>query len=144
MSCGTIQVYLDTLIQLFPYFNGKATELSLASAYEGAKTLIPTKIGEIGLSKELQVRGVYLATAHALYLQLNPDIVSNGKVKSATEGSVSASFENPAYKGWFDYYLSLSPYGLELLAILSRVQPVMPDKPCNIYPYYGVGFANRR
>lgn len=143
MSCNEIRVYLDEFERLFPYFNGKVTEDSLLSAYEGAKAFISTKFGTIELPKKLQVRGVYLATAHAMYLQLNPDIVANGKVTSATEGSVSASFATPAYKGWFDYYLSMTPYGIELLSILSQVQPPMPDKPCGIYPYYGVGLARR-
>ena len=144
MSCQEITVYLDEFLRLFPYFNNKVTEESLISGYEGAKSFISTKLGMINLPKNLQIRGVYLATAHILYLQLNPNVIANGKVKSASEGSVSASFDNPAYKGWFDYYLSFSPYGLELLTILSQVQPPMPDKPCGIYPYYGVGLANRR
>lgn len=144
MSCVDIRVYLDEFVRLFPYFNGKVTEDNLVSAYEGASSFISTKLGAISLPKNLQVRGVYLATAHSMYLQLNPDVVANGRVKSASEGSVSASFDNPQYRGWFDYFLSLTPYGVELLAILSQVQPPMPDKPCGIYPYYGVGLARRR
>ena len=144
MSCENIRVYLDEFVKLFPYFNGKVTEENLVSAYEGASSFISTRLGVINLPENLQVRGVYLATAHSMYLQLNPDVAANGKVKSASEGSVSASFDSPQYRGWFDYFLSLTPYGLELLAILSQVQPPMPDKPTNIYPYYGVGLAYRR
>ena len=144
MSCSTIRVYLDKFETLLPYFKGKVNEANLLASYEASKSFISTKFGTIVLTPELQERGVYLATAHALYLQLNPDVVANGRVKSASEGSVSASFDNPAYKGWFDYYLGLTPYGTELLTILAQVQPPMPDKPCGIYPYYGVGYARRR
>lgn len=132
-----IVVDFDTFIKLFPYFKDKATEESVASAYDGVNSYISTTKGAISLSERLQTRGVYLATAHIQYLQLNPSITSQGKLASATEGSVSASFALPQMKNWFEYQLSLTPYGVELLAILAQVQPPMTSKPLNIYPYYG-------
>lgn len=131
-----ITVDLDTFLKYFPYFDNKVTEESLQSAYAGAGSFISTNEGAIKLPLNLQTRGVYLATAHVLYLGLNPDLVSQGKVASASEGSVSAGFVQPQYKNWLEYWLSLSPYGLELLAILSQVQPPMPRRPKGFYPYY--------
>lgn len=139
-----ITVDYNTFINWFPYFDGKITEDSLQFAYDGADSFISTTVGNIVLSLKNQTRGVYLATAHQMYINLNPDLVSQGKVASASEGSVSASFSQPQYKNWYEYWLSLSPYGLELLSLLSQVQPPMPRKPSNVYPYYkGISFANR-
>ncbi len=131
-----ITIDYQTFITWFPYFTDKVTEEQVNAAYEGAKSYIAVNYGEIVLPAENQKRGVYLATAHQMYLGLNPQLATQGKVSSATEGSVSAGFVTPPYKNWFEYWLSLSPYGLELLALLSQVQPPMPRKPVNVYPYY--------
>ena len=143
MSCNTIRVYLDKFVEWFGDFGGQVTEKKLESAYFGAQSFISTKLGTIVLPPELQERGVYCATAHALYLLLNPSVVANGKITSASEGSVSAGFATPPFKNWFEYNLSLTSYGMELLAILEQAQPPVPDKPYNTLPYYGAGFGRR-
>ena len=135
----TITVDLSTFKSLFPAL-GDVTQEQLNSAYAGAGAYISTELGSIVLPANLQTRGVYLACAHRVYLMQNPDIATQGKVASATEGSVSASFTQPQYKNWLEYELSLSPYGLELLAILSQVQPPIARKPLNTYPYYSGGW----
>lgn len=132
---STIAVDLDTFKAWFPYFTD-VTDETLQGAYAGASSFISTNLGNINLPENLQVRGVYLATAHVLYLSLNPDLASQGKVASASEGSVSASFTQPQYKNWLEYWLSLTPYGLELLAILAQVQPPLPRRKVSTYPYY--------
>lgn len=139
-----IAVDYNTFIAWFPYFTDKATEESVSSAYEGAASFISTNLGNINLPGNLQTRGVYLATAHVLFLSLNPTLASAGKVASATEGSVSASFTQPQYKNWLEYWLSLSPYGMELLAILAQVQPPLPRRRIGAYPYYQGGFGVQR
>lgn len=139
-----ITVDYNTFIQWFPYFDGKITDSMLSSAYEGAKSFISTTIGVINLPEGLQVRGVYLATAHCAYGAVNPEAFANGKVGNATEGSVSVGFNQPQYKNWLDYWLSLSPYGLELLSILAQVQPPLPRKRGGAYPYYKGGFGVQR
>ena len=141
---GSIVVDYNTFIKWFPYFSGKCTEETVASAYEGAGSFISTNLGNINLPSNLQVRGVYLATAHVLFLQLNPDLASAGKVSNATEGSVSAGFVQPQYKNWLDYWLSLSAYGLELLSILAQIQPPLPNRRVGAYPYYKGGFGVQR
>lgn len=134
-----ITVDLNQFMQWFPDL-GEITQEQLDAAYAGAQSVISTHYGTIVLPKASQERGVYLATAHALYLQQNPQLVSQGAVASASEGSVSASFSRPQYKNWLDYWLSLSPYGVELLAILMQVQPPMPRKPVGTFPYYNAGW----
>lgn len=139
-----IVVDYNTFIKWFPYFNDKATEESVESAYMGAGSFISTTLGNINLPDNLQIRGVYLATAHVLFLSLNPDLAMAGKVSNATEGSVSAGFVQPQYKNWLEYWLSLSPYGLELLSILAQVQPPLPKRRIGAYPYYKGGFGVQR
>lgn len=128
-----ITVDNDTFREWFPYFKDDTNE-SIQAAYAGAGSYISLNEGEIGLNVQSQTRGVYLATAHIAYLMKNPD--KYRQLTSATEGSVSAGFAVPPTKDLFQYYLSLTPYGLELLALLATVQPPLPRKPLNILPYY--------
>lgn len=139
MDNSLITVDYKTFLSWFPAL-GNPTEEEVNSAYAGASSIISVHYGEIVLPSQNQQRGVYLATAHQLFLMQNPSIAAQGKVASATEGSVSAGFAQPPYKNWFDYWLSLSPYGMELLALLSQVQPPMPRRPVGSYPYYQAGW----
>lgn len=128
-----ITVDNDTFRTWFPYFKD-ATNASIQAQYAGSGSYIALEVGAIGLNLESQTRGVYLATAHLLYLTMNPDKAMIANLSSATEGSVSASFA--IYSDAWRRFLSLSPYGLELLALLSTVQPPLPQKELNVYPYY--------
>lgn len=121
--------------QWFPAFSDMTTE-QINAAYAGAGSYIATVEGIIGLDVQSQTRGVYLATAHNLFMQTNP-AAANGRVTSASEMDASASFNVPQTKNMLEYWLSLSPYGLELLALLATVQPPLPNTPWNIWPYYG-------
>lgn len=133
-----ITVDNDTFRKWFPYFKDAEDE-SIQASYEGAGSLIALETGVIKLGEKSQTRGVYLATAHLLYLSMNPDKAASANVSSASEGSVSASFQ--LYSDPWRRFLSLSPYGLELLALLSTVQPPLPEKPVNVLPYYNaIGF----
>ena len=131
MSCITVNP--TTFRQLFPAFK-KLSDETITKMYCGVPAYISTVAGAIGLDVKLQERGVYLATAHIAYMAANPDKFR--QMTSASEGSVSASFATPPTKNIRDYWLSLSPYGMELLYILSTVQPPVPRKPCNPF-YYG-------
>jgi len=134
-----IRVDLRAFKLAFPYFEN-VTEMQLQSAYLGVPSIVSTTLGAINLTPELQTRAVYLACAHSLYLQLNP---SAGKpLNSATEGSVSASFRTFDSKNALQFYLSTTPYGLELLAILQTVQPSMPTRRVSPIPYYPAGGRN--
>lgn len=128
-----ITVNLEQFQKWFPAF-ANITQEQLDAAYAGVGSYIATRTGTIGLELQAQTRGVYLATAHVLYMAEHPDKFR--QLASASEGSVSASFNAPPTKDMREYFLSLSPYGLELLAILATVQPPLPEKPGNIFPYY--------
>ena len=67
---------------------------------------------------------IYLMTAHRLTLMFNAQTNQSGqggKVASATVGQVSVSYEAMPKADKFDYWLSLSPYGLELLGMLQTL-----------------------
>lgn len=67
---------------------------------------------------------IYLMTAHRLtlvYNAKNNQSGQGGKISSATVGSVSTSFEAIPNASKFDYWLSLSPYGLDLLGLLETL-----------------------
>ena len=129
-----IVVNPTTFRTLFPEFSSLDDETIEIMAC-GVDGYISTTIGAIGLAPGLQKRGVYLATAHIAYMAQNPDKFR--VTTSASEGSVSASFATPPNNNIRDYWLSLSPYGLELAYILSTVQPPVPRKMVSAYPYYG-------
>lgn len=97
--------------------------------------------GEINLTLPLQNQGVYLATAHILFLMKNP-AKQGGRLTSATEGSVSAGFQSAPFNTIRDWSLGRTEYGLELIQILQQVQPPLPDKDESPVPYYGVGGLN--
>lgn len=128
-----ITVDNDTFRLWFPYFKDMSNE-GIQAAYAGAGSYISVIEGEIGLEIKSQIRGVYLATAHLAYLAMNPDKAASGNLSSASEGSVSASFA--LYSDPWRRFLATTPYGAELLALLSTVQPPMPRKPLNVLPYY--------
>ena len=123
----------DTFRAWFPYF-ASVDDAVIQSQYEGAGSLIALEKGAIGLGLKSQTRGVYLATAHLLYLAINPNKAASANLTSASEGSVSASFQ--LYSDPWRRFLALSPYGLELLALLATIQPPLPKKCGDIYPYY--------
>lgn len=92
--------------------------------------------GEINLTPALQTQGVYLATAHVLFLMKNPS-KAGGRLTSATEGSVSAGFQSVPVSSIRDWALSRTEYGLELIQILQQIQPPLPEKDGCPFPYYG-------
>lgn len=130
---AVITVDNDTFREWFPYFKD-STDTSIQAAYAGAGSYISLVAGEIGLNLQSQTRGVYLATAHLAYLAMNPDKAASANLTSGSEGSVSASFA--IYSDPWRRFLSTTPYGLELLALLSTVQPPMAGKQLNVLPYY--------
>lgn len=62
-----------------------------------------------------------LATAHLLQLRANAASgTTGGLVTSASIDKVSVSVTPPPVTDGYSYWLSLSPYGLELMALLSK------------------------
>lgn len=69
---------------------------------------------------------IYLMTAHLLVLnnQLtsgSSSSVGGGQIASASVGGVSVSKAIPKNKTELDYWLNLTPYGMQLLALLSML-----------------------
>lgn len=134
---------LDLFLKMFPYFVDKGfTQDDIDYAQYGVTSWISNVVGEIGLVEEMQVRGVYLATAHSFYMTLHPEKWA-GRLASATEGSVSAGFQQIPIQTIREWTLSLSPYGLELLQILQQVQPPLPEKALNADIYYEAGIPSK-
>ncbi|QIA76172.1 DUF4054 domain-containing protein [Rodentibacter caecimuris] len=64
-----------------------------------------------------------LMTAHLVHLasSVASGNGANGAVQSATEGSVSVSFSAPPSRNGWEYWLSSSPYGVQLWALLNSL-----------------------
>lgn len=63
-----------------------------------------------------------LIAAHLLYInaQIAGGSSPQGQVSSASVGSVSVSITPPPTKGGLAYWLGMTPYGLQLLALLKK------------------------
>lgn len=99
-------------------------------AFRQAKQFISLK-GCSRLSDDQKKLALYLMTAHLSTLMLKnasgqaQNSSQAGQVASATVGEVSISYvQIPNQKSSFDYWLGLTPYGLELLALLDTVSCV--------------------
>lgn len=136
----TIVIDPSVLRKDFPDFSETSDE-TIAAAAKRVNSYISNIPGAINLSLDLQVRGNYLACCHILYLQMNPDLAKTIPLSSATEGDVSSSFKQ--FKNWLEYALALTPYGLELLVILSTIRPPEPRRPTSPWPYYRGTYGGR-
>lgn len=70
---------------------------------------------------------IYLLTAHRTFLNSQAQTGQagqSGKVASASADGVSVSYAQMPGSDNFDYWLSLSPYGLELAALLDLLTTV--------------------
>lgn len=109
---------LATFRELYPEFADVSDEAVLSIA-EQALCLI----GEDGCGESCGSSGWMLMVAHMLYLraQASSGGSGGGPLASATIDKVSVSFQaSPENKNSYGYWLSTSPYGLQLLAMLSR------------------------
>lgn len=120
---GTIPFDVTAFRLQFPAFNEKCNFLSdatltaffnTASLYVSKQT---TPCGLIPVPK--QTEALYLMTAHLAAIS---DIIKQGNtpglVTSATIDKISVSFEPPPGKTQFQWWLSLTPYGQQLYALL--------------------------
>lgn len=128
-----ITVPFDEFRESFPDLQD-ATDAQIKAASIGARAYITPRIGAISLDPILQELGVFLGTAHLVYLNLNQDAFRS--IVSASQGSVSASFASAPASGTWEYFLSTTKYGLQLLSILKQIQPLIPGKK-DIPGFYG-------
>lgn len=128
-----ITVNMTDFAKRFPELT--ITDQQLQVAYDSVPNIFEVNSGFAGLSLQVQTNGVYLATAHNIYLMQNPDKMK--LLNSASEGDASAGFENYKYNNYLEYFLMLSPYGMQLLAILKTIQPPLPNKSMDLRYYQG-------
>lgn len=67
-----------------------------------------------------------LMVAHLLTIStkvMSGDSSANGRITSTSIDKISVSLDVPQTKDSLDYWLSLTPYGLELLALLNAKAP---------------------
>ena len=118
-----ISVDIDTFYTYFPEFNTDDYAVIAPAALYRAKVYI--SLHNWGrLKDDKRELALYLMTAHLatlMYKNGTGDTSStSGRVASAAVGEVNVSYEAiPTADDEFEYWLSLTPYGLELLALLS-------------------------
>ena len=120
-----ITVSIDEFYTYFPEFNTDDYTTIAAAALARAQVYISLKNWG-RLQDDKRALAVYLLTAHLaalMYKTSTGDTSStSGRVASASVGEVSISYEAlPSSTDDFDYWLSLTPYGLELLALLNTL-----------------------
>jgi hypothetical protein len=97
------------------------------TAYPDALITTQSEIGLAYIDEDFDYCGKFdllwqLVTAHLLYLnaQIASGNTTTGQLASATVGSVSVSVTAPKNADEFAYWLGLSPYGLQMLALLRK------------------------
>lgn len=102
-------IYPDSVLQL--YFD-------MATSYINPNILPSCYLYAMSLGQ--QTLALYLMTAHLAYLNgLIAGGTTPGIVQSSTIDKVSVSLVPPPGKTQFDWWMNLSPYGAQLLALLS-------------------------
>lgn len=81
------------------------------------------------VKNEILKQMIYLMTAHLVALNSNlangsSSNVGGGQIASASVGGVSVSKAIPNNRTELDYWLNLTPYGMQLLALLSMLTGV--------------------
>lgn len=124
-----ITVSVSEFRQKFPMFDDttKYSDSFIQSMIDVAKLYISPEPNCM-VSVEMQKQMIYLMTAHLLTLNyqiMQGDMSSaSGQVASASVGGVSVSKAVPNNKTELDYWLNLTPFGMQLLALLSLMTGV--------------------
>ena len=121
-----ITVSIDEFYTYFPEFNTDDYTTIVTAALARAQVYIYLK-NRGRLKDDKRKLAVYLMTAHltALMYKTQSGEGTAGQVASASVGEVSVSYvQIPASDDEFEYWLGLTPYGLELLALLNTLTSV--------------------
>lgn len=132
-----IEITLQEFLKRFPYFRDKEiTQDDLENQRELVNVFIATRLNTINLVERLQKTAVYLALAHLMAIQLDPDALKDlrGDITSTSQGSESVGLGR--FDNWNDIFLSKTGYGVMLLNILKNINPPIIKKPLNLFPYY--------
>ncbi|OBX10408.1 hypothetical protein QV09_05510 [Gallibacterium salpingitidis] len=107
--------------KMFPVFN-EIDDETITLWEDTANTFLKESWALSGKTFEHAQR---LLTAHLLHLAVKCNSgesnSATGLVASATQGSVSVSFTTPTTSNGWQYWLSTSPYGLQLWALLKQL-----------------------
>ena len=123
-SCITVSI--DEFYTYFPEFNTEEYTETAVSALSRAQIYI-SLLNTGRLTDERRKLAVYLLTAHIAVLMYKNQTGEGaaGQIAGASVGEVSVSyFQTPAQEDEFEYWLGLTPYGLELLALLNTLTSV--------------------
>lgn len=114
---------IETFRLMFPAFNDEILyrDEMIELWGEQANQFLAESWGLNGGKFELAFN---LMTAHLLSLaskEINGGSGASGAVQSATEGSVSVSFAAPPSRNGWEFWLSSTPYGVQLWALLNQL-----------------------
>ena len=119
----TITATLEKFFEIYPQFNTD-TYKNIATYYfndDVAWAEMSWDIKRFGFRINT---AIYLLTAHRTFLNQQAQTGTDGqggKVASASVGEVSVSYASMPAKNDFYYWLSLSPYGIELAALMDTI-----------------------
>lgn len=105
---------------IFPLYSNEETypDLLLNAQYEIGKCYIEDS--DCAMEETCREYALQLMLAHLLYIR---DLVNSGAnvgvITSASEGDVSVSLAQPNVDSAWDYWFNSTPFGTELLAMLS-------------------------
>lgn len=117
---STIALDIPTFRSLFPAYSssGTYTDGAVTLNWDASTDYISAE--DYGyLSGSARSRAIYLLTAHFFFLS---DLIANGQTPGMVSGSsidkISVTLTPPPIKNQFHWWLGLSPYGQQLLALL--------------------------
>lgn len=127
MNNSTVSVSLSEFYSLYPEFNTENYTSICPACFNRAQCYF--SIQNMGRLQNCNRKSaIYLMTAHLSLLtyrnQSGAGGAASGLVASAAVGEVNVSYvQIPNLDKW-EYWLSLTPYGLELLALLDRLTAI--------------------
>jgi hypothetical protein len=116
----TIELNITTFRQNFSNYSDDTTypDSLLLFQYEIGKCYVTDN--DCTMPETCREHALQLILAHLLYIR---DLINSGgnigTITSASEGDVSVSLSEPPTSSNWEYWLNASPYGKELLALLS-------------------------
>lgn len=121
---ANITANIEEFFMLYPQFNNEQTA-QMSAYYLNVSVNYAQRRWELCRFGGRLNEAIYLLTAHKVavnqQLQSGQGGEQAGQVSSATVGSVSVSYNNFQTKNAFEYEYSLTPYGLQFLALLNEI-----------------------
>ena len=123
---ANVVVTISEFRQRFPAFSDttKYSDVFIQSMLDMAQTYISPQENCL-VNKEVIKNMIYLMTAHLA--QINSSLANGkgvGQISPASVGGVSVSKVVPKNATELDYWLNLTPYGMQLLATLSSLSAI--------------------